>query len=64
MKILFGVRAAGEDWEEELITEVEERIPEASKWAVENGFNRLREAEIDGARSSGFGDCLRETEEG
>jgi hypothetical protein len=32
---------------EELITEVEERIPEATKWAEENDFDRIRIAEID-----------------
>ena len=47
MKILFAVRKGAEDWQEELITEVEERIPSASKWAKANGFDRLRVAEID-----------------
>ena len=47
MKILFAVRVGSEDWEEELITEVEDRIPAASEWAKANGFDRLRIASID-----------------
>ena len=47
MKILFAVRVGNEDWEEELITEVEKHIPAASKWAKANGFDRLRIASID-----------------
>jgi hypothetical protein len=47
MKILFAVRKGAEDWQEELITEVESRIPAASEWAKANGFERLRVAEID-----------------
>jgi hypothetical protein len=47
MKILFATRKGNPDWMEELITEVEERIPEATKWAEENDFDRIRIAEID-----------------
>lgn len=47
MKILFAVKIGNEDWQEELITEDESRIEAASKWAVDNGFDRLRVAEID-----------------
>lgn len=47
MKILFAVRKGEEDWKEQLITEVEARIPAASEWAKANGFDRLRIAEID-----------------
>jgi len=46
-KILWAVKKGSEDWEEELITEVESRIPAASKWAVDNGFDRLRIATVD-----------------
>jgi hypothetical protein len=46
MKILFAVKIGNEDWQEELITEDELFIEEASKWALKNGFNRLRVAEI------------------
>lgn len=46
-KVLFAVRAGSEDWEEQLITEVESRIEAASKWALSNGFDRLRIATID-----------------
>jgi hypothetical protein len=47
IKILFAVRKENEDWQEELITDVEERIPLASEWAEANGFDRLRVAVID-----------------
>lgn len=47
MKILFAVRIGNPDWQEELITEVEDRITDARKWAKQNGFNRFRIAEID-----------------
>ena len=47
MKILWAVRDGNEDWEEELITEVEDRIQAASKWAKANGFGRLRVATVD-----------------
>ena len=47
MKILFATRKGNPDWMEELITEVEERIPESTKWAEENDFDRIRIEEID-----------------
>lgn len=46
MKILFAVKLDHEDWQEQLITEIEADIELASKWAIKNGFNRLRIAEI------------------
>jgi hypothetical protein len=46
-KILFAVRVGEPDYAEHLITEVAARIPAASKWALANGFDRLRVAEID-----------------
>lgn len=50
MRILFAVRKGDEDWQEQLITEVEERIDSASQWAIANGFDRLRIATIDGGK--------------
>jgi hypothetical protein len=47
VKILFAVRKGEPDYMEELITEQEERIEKAKKWAIENGFDRLRVATID-----------------
>ncbi len=47
MKILFAVRIGDADWQEELITENESAIEQASKWALANGFDRLRIADID-----------------
>lgn len=46
MKILFAVKIGDEDWQEQLITEVEERIEAASEWAKANGFDRLRVVEV------------------
>jgi len=45
-KILFAVKVGEPDYAEQLITEVESRIPGASDWARKNGFDRLRVAEI------------------
>jgi hypothetical protein len=47
MKTLWATQIGAEDWQEELITEVEEDIEKASAWAIENGFDRLRIADID-----------------
>jgi hypothetical protein len=46
-KILFAVKIGDEDWQEQLITEQEDRIPLAAEWAKANGFDRLRVAVID-----------------
>jgi len=46
-KILWGTRKGAPDWDEELITEQADRIPEAMNWAKENGFDRFRIAIID-----------------
>lgn len=45
-KILFAVKVGEPDYAEQLITEVESRIPAASEWAKSPGFDRLRVAEI------------------
>lgn len=59
MKVLFGVKKGNEDWQEELITEVEERIEEAKVWATANGFDRLRVAEIDEKEPPDFTKTVR-----
>ena len=46
MKVLWGTRKGAEDWQEELITEDESRIPAAREWALANGFDRLRISEF------------------
>jgi hypothetical protein len=46
-RVLFAVRKGEPDWAEVLVTEVAERIPAARAWAEANGFDRLREVEID-----------------
>jgi hypothetical protein len=48
IKILFAVKVGEPDYAEQLITEVESRIPAASAWAKLNGFDRLRVAVIEG----------------
>ena len=50
VKILYAVRIGDEDWQEEIITVKEERIPAASEWALANGYDRLRVAEIGNER--------------
>jgi len=45
-KVLFAVKVGDEDWQEQLITEDETKIEPASKWALSNGFDRLRVATI------------------
>ena len=45
MKVLYATKIGDEDWQEQIITEVAERIPAAKKWAEANGFDRLRVAD-------------------
>ena len=39
---LYAVKIGAPDWAEELITEVEDRIPAAREWAEANGYDRFR----------------------
>lgn len=57
-KVLWATKIGAEDWEETLITEVAERIPAAKAWALANGFDRLRVAEIDDAPPD-FAACVK-----
>ena len=50
MKILFAVKIGDEAWREQLITEDETRIDAAKTWAEENGFDRIRVADIDDSK--------------
>ena len=45
--ILFAVRKGEPDWNEVLITNNPDKIEDAKKWALENGFDRLRVSKID-----------------
>ena len=54
MKVLFAVKIGNENWQEELITEHEEKISQAKWWAERNGFDRLRIAEIDLTKKPDF----------
>jgi len=45
--ILFGVRIGEPDWKEILITNNPHKIEDAKKWALANGFDRLRVSKID-----------------
>ncbi len=47
MRILYGIKRGNKDYEEEIITEYEERIEEAKKWALNNNYDRLRVAEVN-----------------
>lgn len=42
MKVLYATKIGEPEYMEQLITEVEDRIPAASAWAQQNGFDRLR----------------------
>ena len=59
MKILFAVKVGDPDWAEQLITENEQDIPAASKWAKENGFDRLRIAKIDLSTPPNFAETVK-----
>lgn len=41
---LYAVKKGDPDWAEVIITEVEQRIPDAMEWARQNGFDRFRVA--------------------
>ena len=58
MKILWGTRAGAESWQEELITEVESQIKDATIWARANGFDRLRISEFTEGEKPNFARCL------
>ncbi len=42
MKVLYAVKKGEPDYMEQLITDCEKQIPEAKKWAEQNGFDRFR----------------------
>jgi hypothetical protein len=46
-KVLWATRIGNEDWQEEIITTDETKIPDAKKWAMANGFDRFRVQVID-----------------
>jgi hypothetical protein len=46
-KILWATKVGQPDWDEQLITQHEDQIEAAEKWAIANGFDRLRVAVID-----------------
>jgi hypothetical protein len=47
VKILYATKIGEPEYAEQLITEVESRIPDATRWATANGFDRIRVAEVD-----------------
>jgi len=47
MRILWATKKNEPEWKEQLITEQESNIEKATKWAIENGFDRLRVSDID-----------------
>lgn len=47
MLVLWATKRGDEDWQEQLITEQEDKIEAAAIWAKENGFDRLRIANIN-----------------
>jgi hypothetical protein len=63
-KILFGTKVGDPDYMEQLITEVEERIPAAKRWALANGFDRLRVADIDLSTAPDFTKTIQQSKKG
>jgi hypothetical protein len=59
IKVLFATCKGDEDWQEQLITEREDRIPAASAWATANGFDRLRISVIDMDKKPDFIGCIK-----
>lgn len=47
MKILWATKIGAPDHCEQLITEQPDMIEPASQWAIANGFDRLRIADVD-----------------
>jgi len=47
MKILWATKIGAPDHYEQLITEQPDMIEPASQWAIDNGFDRLRIADVD-----------------
>jgi hypothetical protein len=47
MLVLWATKKGAEDWQEQLITEQEDRIEQAAAWARANGFYRLRISNIN-----------------
>jgi DhnA family fructose-bisphosphate aldolase class Ia len=47
MLVLWATKRGDEDWQEQLITEQEDKIEQAARWAKENGFDRLRISNIN-----------------
>ena len=46
-RILWATRIGEPDWKEELITDTQDLIEPAMKWAKENGFDRIRISVFD-----------------
>jgi hypothetical protein len=49
-EILWATKIGEPDWNEQLITENSSQIENAKKWAVENGFDRIRVSTIDNSK--------------
>jgi hypothetical protein len=47
MLVLWATKKGDEDWQEQLITEQEDKIEQAARWAKENGFDRLRISNVN-----------------
>jgi len=58
VKILWATKIGNPDWQEELITEFEVKIPFAKIWAKNNGYDRLRVSEIDLRDKPDFGKTI------
>jgi hypothetical protein len=46
-KVLWGTKPGAPDWDESILTETEALIPDAMKWAEEQGFRNIRIQNIE-----------------
>jgi hypothetical protein len=61
-RILWATKIGAPDWQEQLITENPDKIDAASEWALANGFDRLRVAEIDLSQAPDFAGAIQRPE--
>jgi pyrroloquinoline quinone (PQQ) biosynthesis protein C len=54
-KVLWATRIGEPSWKEQIITERAEHIEAASKWALANGFDRLRVSVHDNSKPDFIG---------
>ena len=56
--VLYATKIGKPDWYEEIITDKKERIEQATAWALNNGFDRLRLAKINLSTAPDFTEAI------